>query len=204
VRQWTFAHLVVPVYAVEDCLYQCLDSIRAGLTAEESATVEVIAVDDHSPDHCGDMLDAYGELRVLHLPAGKPGLGGRRQWPVRGTDIRRGAPYIDGIGPDKNQIIPRQADGSLGEPTALVRHAHAAGLVVHPYTFRAENTFLPTDLQVGTDPTAYGRAIDEQTIFLAAGIDGLFTDQADIGVLARTLFRAGTRTARRAAAGGGT
>jgi CDP-glycerol glycerophosphotransferase len=64
--------VVVPVYAVEGYLYQCLESIRAGLTAEESAAVEVIAVDDHSPDHCGDMLDTYaerhGDLRVLHLP----------------------------------------------------------------------------------------------------------------------------------------
>ena len=108
--------------------------------------------------------------------------------------------YVDGIGPDKNQIIPRRADGRLGAPTSLVSDAHAAGLVLHPYTFRAENTFLPTELQVGTDPTAYGRAIDEQFIFLSTGIDGLFTDQADIGVLARALFLAGDRTARQPAA----
>jgi glycerophosphoryl diester phosphodiesterase len=35
--------------------------------------------------------------------------------------------------------------------------------------------------------TAYGRAIDEQITFLHAGIDGLFTDNSDIGVLARSL-----------------
>ena len=75
--------------------------------------------------------------------------------------------------------------------------AHAAGLVVHPYTFRAENQFLPTDLRVGADPTAYGRALDEQLTFLRTGIDGLFTDQADIGVLARDLLRNGGQ--RRAA-----
>ena len=67
-------------------------------------------------------------------------------------------------------------------------HAHAAGLVLHPYTFRAENQFLPTELHVGTDPTAYGKAIDEQVAFLRPGIDGLFTDQADIGVLSRQVF----------------
>ena len=95
--------------------------------------------------------------------------------------------YVDGIGPDKAQIIPRKADNTLGTPTTLVRDAHAAGLKVIPYTFRAENQFLPADYQVGTDPTAYGRAIDEQITFLRTGIDGLFTDQADIGVLARKL-----------------
>jgi glycerophosphoryl diester phosphodiesterase len=62
--------------------------------------------------------------------------------------------------------------------------------LVHPYTFRAENTFLPVDFRVGTDPTAYGRAIDEQVRFLQTGIDGLFTDQSDIGVIARAEFLA--------------
>ena len=75
-------------------------------------------------------------------------------------------------------------------PTTLVPDAHEAGLVLHPYTFRAENQFLPSDLRVTTDPNAYGRALDEQITFLSAGIDGLFTDQADIGVLARRLFTA--------------
>jgi glycerophosphoryl diester phosphodiesterase len=95
--------------------------------------------------------------------------------------------YADGIGPDKAQVIPRNADDTLGKPTSLVHDAHGAGLKVIPYTFRAENQFLPADYRVGTDPNAYGRAIDEQITFLDAGLDGLFTDQADIGVLARTL-----------------
>ena len=98
--------------------------------------------------------------------------------------------YVDGIGPDKNQVIPRNADGTLGTPSTLVRDAHAAGLKVIPYTFRAENQFLPVDYRVGTNPNDYGRAIDEQITFLRTGIDGLFTDQPDIGVLARALFAA--------------
>ena len=95
--------------------------------------------------------------------------------------------YVDGIGPDKNQIIPRHADNTLGSPTSLVKDAHAAGLKVIPYTFRAENQFLPADYQVGTDPNGYGRAIDEQITYLKTGLDGLFTDQSDIGVLARSM-----------------
>ena len=100
------------------------------------------------------------------------------------------AAYAQGIGPDKNSIIPRAADNSLLPPTRLVADAHAAGLLLHPYTFRAENTFLPKDFQVGTVPTDYGRAVEEQVAFLKAGIDGLFTDQADIGVYARAQFLA--------------
>jgi CDP-glycerol glycerophosphotransferase len=70
--------VVVPVHAVEAYLHECLDSIRAGLTAAENASVEVIAVDDASPDRCGAMLDAYaaahGGLKVVHL-AQNVGLG---------------------------------------------------------------------------------------------------------------------------------
>ncbi|WP_433307179.1 glycerophosphodiester phosphodiesterase [Actinoplanes sp. CA-030573] len=97
------------------------------------------------------------------------------------------ARYVNGIGPDKAQVIPRNADDTLGTPTSLVRDAHAAGLKVIPYTFRAENQFLPADYRIGTNPNDYGRAFDEQITYLNAGIDGLFTDQADIGVLARQL-----------------
>ncbi|HKD96938.1 MAG TPA: glycerophosphodiester phosphodiesterase [Micromonosporaceae bacterium] len=100
------------------------------------------------------------------------------------------ATTVNGVGPDKNQLIPRKADGTLDAPTSVISDAHAAGLVLHPYTFRAENQFLPAELRVGTDPNAYGHALDEHVIFLNAGIDGVFTDQADIGVLARSMWAA--------------
>jgi glycerophosphoryl diester phosphodiesterase len=102
--------------------------------------------------------------------------------------LRELSTFVAGIGPDKNQVIPRNSDGTLGTPSTLVSDAHSAGLVVHPYTFRAENQFLPANDRVGTDPNAYGEAMAEQVTFLTAGLDGLFTDQADIGVLARDMF----------------
>ncbi|TQJ51183.1 glycerophosphodiester phosphodiesterase [Phycicoccus sp. SLBN-51] len=95
---------------------------------------------------------------------------------------------INGIGPDKNQVIPRQADGTLGTPTSLVADAHAVGLKVHPYTFRNENQFMPVEFRNGTSPNDYGKAINEQVRFLRTGIDGLFTDNADTGVVARQEF----------------
>jgi glycerophosphoryl diester phosphodiesterase len=105
--------------------------------------------------------------------------------------LRELSTFADGIGPEKSQVIPRNADGTLGGPTGLVAAAHAAGLTVVPYTFRAENQFLPAEYRVGTDPAAYGRAIDELVAYLRTGVDGVFTDQPDIGVLARDLARAG-------------
>ena len=74
----TTLSVVVPVHAVEAYLYGCLDSIVGGLTPDERARVEVIAVDDASPDRCGALLDAYAEkqliVRVVHL-ASNVGLG---------------------------------------------------------------------------------------------------------------------------------
>ncbi len=98
---------------------------------------------------------------------------------------------IDGIGPDKNLVIDRNADGTLGRSTGLVDAAHAAGLEVDPYTFRAENSFLPADLRVGDDPTDFGRAITEDVAFMDEGVDGLFCDQTDVCVEARRQFHAG-------------
>jgi glycerophosphoryl diester phosphodiesterase len=98
------------------------------------------------------------------------------------------AKWLNGVGPEKNQVIPRRSDGTLGQPTSLVADAHAAGLEVHPYTFRNENQFLPADFRVGTDPNAYGKAVNEQVTFLRTGIDGLFTDNPDTGVVARDEF----------------
>jgi glycosyltransferase involved in cell wall biosynthesis len=64
--------VVVPVYRVEPYLLECLDSIRAGLTDDETARVEIIAVDDASPDRCGALLDDFRAMhdfvRVVHLP----------------------------------------------------------------------------------------------------------------------------------------
>ena len=99
--------------------------------------------------------------------------------------------WVNSIGPDKNQVIPRTADGSLGTPTSLVSDGHAAGLTVIPYTFRAENAFLPTNLRVGTNPNDFGRAITEDVTFMRTGIDGLFCDQPDACVEARKEFNAG-------------
>jgi glycerophosphoryl diester phosphodiesterase len=103
--------------------------------------------------------------------------------------LRTIATYADWLGPDKAQIFPRAADGSTGAATSLVADAHRAGLSVVPYTFRAENQFLPTQYRHSTDPNAYGDLLAELKSFMAAGVDGFFTDQADLGFTAREDFR---------------
>jgi glycerophosphoryl diester phosphodiesterase len=90
--------------------------------------------------------------------------------------LARVATYAHAIGVQKTMVIT-EADGRL-RPTSLVADAHAAGLAVHAWTFRAENSFLPHALQRGTDPAAHGDLAAEIAAHRAAGIDGLFCDHA--------------------------
>ena len=98
------------------------------------------------------------------------------------------ARYADGVGANKDLVIPRDKKGFLLEPTSLVEDAHAEGLLVHAFTFRSENEFLPADLRRGDDPAELGDAIAEDLLFLQQGLDGFFTDFPDTGVRARNLY----------------
>ncbi|MER5464431.1 glycerophosphodiester phosphodiesterase [Streptomyces sp. NPDC002668] len=99
------------------------------------------------------------------------------------------ASYAQGIGPTLDLIIPKDANGKLGTPTSLVRDAHAKDLILHPYTMRNENTFLPADFRRGTDPNAYGDAFGAFKVYFETGIDGIFTDNSDTGLLSAADFR---------------
>ncbi|WP_454044440.1 esterase-like activity of phytase family protein [Cellulosimicrobium sp. Marseille-Q8652] len=103
---------------------------------------------------------------------------------VTRSGLRDIARYADGVGLEKNVMIPRRADGTLGEPTGVIRDAHRAGLEVHGWTFRAENQFLPAEFRSSTDPAAHGDLAGEIRRFLDAGMDGFFTDHPDLGVAA--------------------
>ena len=100
------------------------------------------------------------------------------------------ASYAQGIGPTLDLIIPKDASGRLTEPTTLVRDAHARGLVLHPYTMRNENTFLPAEFRRGTDPNAYGDAFGAFRAYFETGIDGIFSDNPDTALLAAADFTA--------------
>ena len=103
---------------------------------------------------------------------------------VTRAGLRRVSRYADGLGPCKDQVIPRDAQGRLLRPTAVVDDAHRFDLLVHPYTFRVENQVLPAQFRRGTDPNAPGDLAGELRVFLRAGIDGFFTDNPALGVRA--------------------
>ena len=82
------------------------------------------------------------------------------------------ATFCDGIGVNKRLVI-----GADGAALPLVAAAHAAGLLVHAWTFRKETQYLP--------PWAAGDLATELRRFYAAGVDGVFSDFPDLAVRAR-------------------
>ena len=62
--------VIVPIYNVEEYLRRCVDS----LLQQTYADLEVILVDDGSPDGCGAICDAYASqeprVRAVHKPNG--------------------------------------------------------------------------------------------------------------------------------------
>ncbi|WP_247538672.1 glycerophosphodiester phosphodiesterase [Ralstonia pseudosolanacearum] len=104
--------------------------------------------------------------------------------------LRDIAGYANGVGPDKSSVIALDANGALTAPSDLIRNAHSAGLVVHPYTFRPENIFLPAALRSGADNARnVSGSVQEIQAFLRAGVDGFFTDDPAVGRQAVDTFQ---------------
>jgi len=99
------------------------------------------------------------------------------------TGLREVAGYADAIGPNTRAVMPLGPDGHLMPPTSLVRDAHAAGLEVHPWTFRPEQQFMARDFWRGDDPAVRNEAgsIAEIRAYLDTGIDAFFTDDPALG-----------------------
>jgi glycerophosphoryl diester phosphodiesterase len=89
--------------------------------------------------------------------------------------LARIAAYADWIGPDKSSVAG----------TSLVADAHAAGLRIGPYTFRAENQFLPARFRRGGGANDFGDAFAEYALYYGMGVDAVVTDFPDLAVLAR-------------------
>jgi glycerophosphoryl diester phosphodiesterase len=98
------------------------------------------------------------------------------------------ATYANGIGPNKSQVIARDEKYRLDGETGLVGDAHDVGLLVHIWTMRNENNFLPADLRRGTDKAAHGDAVGEYLAFFDAGVDGVFSDFTATAVESRSAW----------------
>ena len=92
--------VVIPVYNVERYLPECLDSVLN----QTERDLEVICIDDCSPDRCGEILDEYaardGRVQVIHLPENRRQGYGRN----RGLERARGK-YVYFLDSD-DTIVP--------------------------------------------------------------------------------------------------
>ncbi|SDF24632.1 glycerophosphodiester phosphodiesterase [Bosea robiniae] len=150
----------------------------------------------------GDGVDKDGKVTLV-APFDRPYdfavLGDKRTFQdmLSAEGLKEIATYADGVGPWKPYLIgARQTigadgkpqdlngDGAIDErdrtliaPTNVVKDAHAAGLLVHSWTFRSEPKRLTSDFK--------GDAGAEYKAFFALGLDGLFSDFPDQAVKAR-------------------
>ncbi|MGI5394611.1 bifunctional glycosyltransferase/CDP-glycerol:glycerophosphate glycerophosphotransferase [Streptomyces sp. CA-251251] len=112
--------VIVPAYQVQAYLHECLESVLS----QSYPDLEVIAVDDCSPDACGAIADEFAardpRVRVVHLPENQ-GLG-----PARNAGMERATGdylvFLDGddtLTPDALRAIADRIK-ETGEPDVLV------------------------------------------------------------------------------------
>lgn len=77
--------VIVPIYKVEEYLQTCIDSI----IKQTYPNLEIILVDDGSPDRCGEICDAYAtqDSRIIVVHKKNGGLSDARN---AGLDISKG------------------------------------------------------------------------------------------------------------------
>ena len=109
--------VIVPIYGVEKYLEQCLDSILN----QTYRQLEIILIDDGSPDRCGDICDRYAiqdsRIQVIHQT--NQGLSAARN---AGMDIAIGE-YISFIDSDDYidlHFYEKMVQGFLDYPNAPI------------------------------------------------------------------------------------
>jgi glycerophosphoryl diester phosphodiesterase len=126
-----------------------------------------VFIQSFDPNNLQELRFVLGtELPLVQLISG----GAEQDALVTPEGIEFIATYADGIGPSKDRI--EDEDGNSVDNNGLVRMAHAHGLLVHPYTFRADAL-----------PPAYDDFEEElRRFYFRYGVDGLFTDHPNLAV----------------------
>jgi glycerophosphoryl diester phosphodiesterase len=158
--------------------------------------IQLIDADDVAPDGRITYAPPYDRPYDWAV-SGRTGTFGDLLTPAGLAEVRT---YADGIGPWKPYLISstcitivagkcvdangdgavNEADRRLLPPSEVLKNAKAAGLLVHPFTFRDEQRRLASDFK--------GMPGNEYLAFYELGVDGLFSDFPDTAVAARAQF----------------
>jgi len=153
------------------------------LTSNRS--IQLIDANDVNPDGTLDFTAPF-DRPYDWTASGDPRLLARRfDFLTTDEGLREVKKYADGIGPWKRYIVSTTGTGedssrALLPPSDLVARAHRHGLLVHTWTFRNEPRRLAADYKANP--------VSEILMFFELGVDGIFTDFTDTGVVARFLF----------------
>lgn len=135
--------VIAPMYNVERFLAECIESIQAQTLKD----IEIILVDDGSPDHCGEIAERYAcedkRIRVVHRSNG--GLGPARN---SGLEVARGE-YVGFVDSDdwiEPEMCEKLYDAARKTKSQIVfsgmktiSHGKTVRVIEHPYkgqTFR--------------------------------------------------------------------
>ena len=141
---------------------------KYGYTKKSDAVyLQVFGFDELKRIHDVVMPSLDMDVKVVFLI----GSGKKYAWTSSTEGMGKVAKYADGIGPDIGMIVPKKTKRGELKITGFVKYAHAAGLVVHPYTFRIEEDAIP----------GYAKDFDDllDIFYNQADIDGCFTDFPD-------------------------
>ncbi|WP_296001022.1 glycerophosphodiester phosphodiesterase family protein [Rugamonas sp.] len=157
-----------------------------------SNPVEIQSFETANLKYLRNKLGHRANLRLMQLVVNEPvrpsdvvAAGGKLTFAdmCKPEGLRDIATYADVVAPPHRVVIPVDKDGKLMAPSALVGDAHQAGLRVETWTFRPENQFLAADFRNDAGPNVRNEAgsIAEMKRYIAAGLDGFFTDDPGLG-----------------------
>ena len=187
---WNHRHAPVIIQSFETA------NLRYLRTKTDIRLIQLVDADDVNPDGSMSLVKPF-DKPYDWVVSGRAGLFSDLLTPAGLAEVKT---YADGIGPWKPYLIPSkcivieggackdangdrkvdEADRVLLPPTDVLANAHAAGLLVHPYTFRNEPRRLASDFA--------GKPENEYLTFYEHGVDGLFSDFADTAFAAREMF----------------
>ena len=137
--------VIIPIYKTEKFLPKCIESVLAQTLSD----LEIVLVDDGSPDNCGRICDKYAEkypnIQVVHKQ--NAGLTAARQ---SGVSVAKGK-YIAFVDSDD------WVDPDFYEPMVRQAEAHGAQMVAGGYIAEYDNrqeTYanpIPSGVYAGDD-----------------------------------------------------